>query len=300
MGYSFLALALVFGLIKVYCGKKTSYAANCIRNAIVINTVRTTICFFIGIAIALASGTKTFYFEQPGIVLIAFMSGVCMACFTVSWLLSINNSAYMLVEVFVMGGVFVPLIFCRVFYGEHISALQAIAGGMLVVSVYCMCSCDKKAKKKITLKNYLLLIVCAISSGMSDFSQKVYVKESENINIVLFNVYTYLFAAIILLGVYLIFKLKEKRKNQQAPSYVIIRPIFHYVLIMAGCLFLNSYFKTLSSQYLDAVLLYPLNQGLAVVFSLIMSVTLFNEKINRKGIAGIIIALLSVILINVC
>ena len=298
MGYLFLFLALLFGLIKVYCGKKTSYVANCSMNAIIINTVRMVISFFIGIAIALISGTETFFFEQPEAVLIAFMSGACMACFTVSWLLSVNNSAYMLVEVFVMGGVFVPLILCRLFYGEPVSILQGIAGILLIISVYFMCSYDKIEKGKMTFKNFWLLILCAISSGMSDFSQKVYVKEFENISIILFNIYTYLFAAIILIGIYVIFKLKEK--NKQESSYVIVKPVFYYVLIMAGCLFLNSYFKTLSSKHLDAVLLYPLNQGLAVVFSFVMSVVLFKEKMNYKGTAGIIIALVSVIIINFC
>ena len=299
MGYLFLALALLFGLIKVYCGKKSSYVADCFINAIIINTVRMLTCFFIGTVIALATGIETFFFEQPKVVLIALLSGVSIVCFTVRWLMSVNSSAYMLVEVFVMAGVFVPVILCRIFYGESISILQTIAGIMLVIAVYCMCSCGEKAKVRISFNRFFLLIICAISSGMSDFFQKVYVNEYENLNIALFNVYTYLFAAIILLAVYIVFKLKEKEKYKLNSPIIVIKPIFYYVLIMAGCLFLNSYFKTLSSKHLDAVLIYPLNQGLAVVCSFIMSATLFKEKINAKGIAGIIIALIAVILINV-
>ena len=214
MGYLFLSLALISGLIKAYCGKKTSYAANCSLNAIIINTVRMLICFLIGIAIALSSGINNFFFEQPGAVLTSFMSGVFIACFTVSWLLSVNNSAYMLVEVFVMGGVFVPLLLCRAFYRESISILQAIAGLMLVFSVYCMCGCDKKTKGRLTLKNLLLLTICALSSGMSDFCQKVYVKEYGGVNIVLFNMYTYLFAAIMLSVTYIVLNSKEKSKHK--------------------------------------------------------------------------------------
>ena len=299
MGYLFLFLALLFGLIKAYCGKKSSCAADCPLNAIIINVVRMMICFLIGIVIALATGIESFLFEQPKAVLIAFLSGVSIACFTVSWLVSVNNSAYMLVEVFVMGGVFIPVIFCRIFYGEPISTMQVIAGLMLVLAVYFMCSCGEKINGEITVNKLFILIICAISSGMTDFFQKVYVKEQENLNVVLFNVYTYLFATIILLAVCVVFKLKEKEKYRLKSPNIVIKPIFYYIFIMAGCLFLNSYFKTLSSKYLDAVLIYPLNQGLAVVSSFIMSATVFKEKINAKGIAGIIIALTAVIIINV-
>ena len=300
MGYLFLSLALIFGLIKVYCGKKTSYVANCSLNAIIINTVRMLICFLIGIVIVLSTGVKSFCFEEQGAMLTSFMSGVFIACFTVSWLMSVNNSAYMMVEVFVMGGVFVPLILCWIFNGEPISVPQAIAGLMLVFAVYCMCSDGKKTKGKMTSRNLILLIICAISSGLSDFSQKVYVNSFASSSIALFNMYTYLFAAIILAVCYFVFKSKEKDEDKQKTLSTVVRPIFPHILIMAFCLFLNAYFKTLSSKYLDAILLYPVSQGLAVVFSLIMSVTLFNEKINFKGILGIIIALVSVILINIC
>ena len=54
-----------------------------------------------------------------------------------------------------------------------------------------------------------------------------------------------------------------------------------------------------AAKYLDAILLYPLNQGCAVVLSLAMSVVLFKEKISAKGIVGIVLSVAAMILINV-
>ena len=67
---------------------------------------------------------------------------------------------------------------------------------------------------------------------------------------------------------------------------------------MALCLFANSYFKTLAAGYLNAVLLYPLNQGCALILSAIMSATLFQEKLTLKAVIGMVTAFAGLLIIN--
>ena len=67
---------------------------------------------------------------------------------------------------------------------------------------------------------------------------------------------------------------------------------------MSLCLYINSYFKTLSAGYISSTQLYPLNQGASVILSLLMSSIFFKEKINGKCILGICLAVIAVLLIN--
>jgi multidrug transporter EmrE-like cation transporter len=67
---------------------------------------------------------------------------------------------------------------------------------------------------------------------------------------------------------------------------------------MALCLFANSYFKTLAAARLDAVLMYPLNQGAALILSSAMASLLFREKLTAKAIAGIVLAFAGLVIIN--
>jgi hypothetical protein len=53
MGYLYLIFALAFGLIKIYCGKRSSAAATCSYKAIIINTVRMILCVIIGLLFVL-------------------------------------------------------------------------------------------------------------------------------------------------------------------------------------------------------------------------------------------------------
>ena len=299
MGYLYLTLALCFGLIKAYCGKRSSSVASSPYNAILINTVRMTICVLFGAIIVLISGISSFMDTSHELILIALLSGVGSAAFTVSWLMAVNTNAYMIVEVFIMGGTIIPLTLSSILYHEKIETIQVIGILILLVAVYCMCTYRSREKIKLSLRSLLILLLCAISSGFADFSQKLYIRQITNASISLFNLYTYIFAAITLFIIFLFIRVKAKEREKLTPAKKIVRPIIHYVVIMAICLFLNFYFKTNAAGHLDAILLYPLNQGCAVVLSLLMSVVLFKEKTTLKGIVGIALSLVAMILINI-
>ena len=198
MGYLFLAFALTFGIIKAYCGKKTASAAALARDAVMINAVRMSICAFLGIAIVLFSGASDTLISEK-IILISLLSGVANAAFTVSWLLSVHSMAFMMVEVFVMGGSIIPLLLCAVIYKEKISAFQIFGVLLLLIAVYCMCTRDRTGKIRMAPRDLIPLLLTAVSSGLCDFSQKLFVKEAGGVNTATFNFYTYLFATVILL-----------------------------------------------------------------------------------------------------
>lgn len=260
--------------------------------------IRMILCTVIGLLIVSLKDVSSLSLTTPKLLLPAILCAVGTATFTVSWILAVRTMIYMLVEVFVMAGVIIPLTLCAVLYNEPIGPMQIIGLLLLLAGVYLMCTYKKSEKARLSLKNFLLLLLCTFSSGISSFSQKLYVKGIENADASVFNFYTYLFAAIILLGIFLCFRLKEKKKGTLPSSRAVVKPIFHYIVIMAVCLFLNTYFKTLSASHLDAILLYPLEQGSSVVLSLTMSIFIFKEKITIKGIVGIALSVISVILIN--
>ena len=68
--------------------------------------------------------------------------------------------------------------------------------------------------------------------------------------------------------------------------------------MMGICLFLNSYFKTLAAHYIDAAQLYPLCQGLSLIFSSLMATFLLKEKLDFRGTVGIAVAFGALLVIN--
>lgn len=299
MGYLFVFIALLCGVTKGYCGKRSSGTLVNNSDAMLVNTVRMLACIFIGFVIIAVQGDFGSLASSWKLVAIAALSGISTASFTVSWLLSVKTGAYMMVDVFLLMGVMLPLLICNFMYGESIHLFQWLGIALLMVAGYIMCTYNKSIKGRMTLKALVLLVICALSNGLCDLSQKMFVREVEGGNIATFNLYTYLFAALTLAICFFVFRAGERSHCEPQSPKKVIMPIIGYIAVMAVCLFLNSYFKTAAGHYLDAVQIYPLSQGGAVILSMVMSAVFFKEKINLRCIMGVAISFAALLLINV-
>lgn len=299
MGYLFLGLALAAGITKGYCGKKTSFAVVSRSDSMIMNLLRMLLCILIGFFLVLVQNGAQALIPDGFTLLVTALSGVASAAFVVSWLLSVRTGAYMMVEVFLLLGVVVPIALCRVFFNEAIGVWQIVGIVVLLVAVFIMCTYNSSIKGRMSVGSFMLLLLCGLSNGVADFSQKLFVKSSPEGSIAAFNFYTYVFAAVVLLVAYLIFRQADKRSGGEIRKpFSVIKPIWYFVVIMAVCLFANSFFKTLAAQYIDAVQLYPLNQGCSVILSLLMSSLIFKERINAKCIVGICLSFVALLMIN--
>lgn len=299
MGYLFLSLALAAGITKGYCGKKTSFAIVTGSDSMIMNVLRMLLCIVIGFLLIAVQNDLPLLIPDGSLLLVTALSGVASAAFVVSWLLSVKSGAYMMVEVFLLIGVIVPIALCRVFFDEEIGIWQMLGIAVLLVAVFIMCTYNASVKGRMSVGSFLLLLLCGIANGIADFSQKIFVKVIPEGSVAVFNFYTYVFAAVALALAYIVFRIIDDRSGFKPRKPIeVVKPIWIYVLIMAICLFANSFFKTQAALYLDAVQLYPLNQGCSVVLSLLMSAIVFKEKINAKCIIGICLSFVALIMIN--
>jgi len=297
MGYLFLAIALLAGATKGYCGKMTSGYVQGYKDAMLANTIRMVFCVLIGLGLIVANGNLVYIVPSINIIAISALSGITTSVFVVCWLISVKKGAYMMLDVFLMLGVLVPLLLGRFFFQEAIKGTQWLGIGILFVAVYIMCSYNNSIKGRMGISSFVLLIVCGLANGLTDFSQKMFVKMAGDVPIAVFNLYTYIFSTVTLLVFYFIFKRKETAGTEQKNTG--IRKIFGYILVMSVCLFANSYFKTTAAEYLDSAKLYPLSQGASLILSSVMSAVLFHEKITFKCFIGLVISFVGLIVLNV-
>ena len=294
MGYLFLAFALMAGLTKGYCGKRLGgFAANT-QSAVMLNMIRMLLCIGFAFAVLLLNGDLASVSLSPTLILISALSGVGSSFFVVSWLMAVRKNAYMMIDVFLMLGTLVPMLLGYALFSEPITLRQWIGFTLLIVATLVMCSYNKAIKTKLTLPALLLLLACGAASGITDFSQKLFVKTFPQLPITVFNLYTYVFAALTLAIVFAIVARKEKPKFENSAS----RSRFLYVFIMAAALTANSQFKTMAAVHLDSAKLYPLTQGIALGLSTLMATVCFKEKFTRKAGLGITLAFAALLIMN--
>lgn len=296
MGYLFLALALLAGSTKGYCGKKTSGFVREYKDAMFTNFVRMVLCILISFLLLALSGRLSLLAVDLNVVLITLLSGVTTSVFVVAWLLAVRRGAYMMLDVFLMLGVIVPLLLSEFLFDEKIRLNQWAGLSVLLVAVVIMCSYNNQIKEKMSLKSLGLLVLCGIANGLTDFSQKLYVKTVADSSAAVFNFYTYIFSALVLLVFYLGAKVTDKTGSSSETD--VLRRVGGYVAVMSVCLFLNSYFKTMAAGILPSAILYPLSQGASLILSSFMSMLFFKEKLTAKCITGIALSFAGLLIIN--
>ncbi len=297
MGYLFLSLALLSGVTKGYCGKKTGDLTKTTEDAISVNFLRMLICMALGMVLVLVGGQGVALRVGGNTLLIMALSGITTTTFVVTWILSVKRGAYLLLEVFLMLGVLVPIISSLFIYKEAVAPMQWMGIALLVLSAYLMCSYSNREKEKITPVSLLLLTLCGLSSGATDFLQKVFVNVAPETPISVFNFYTYTWSALLLLPLLLVFT-KGSIKRAYDGAKTILTKAAGYIAIMAVCLFLHAYFKTAAAGHLSATALYPLSQGGGLVLSMLMTALCFREKPTFRCIFGICVAFLGLLFIN--
>lgn len=290
MGYLFLGISLLAGATKGFCGKKISGKVESMKSTFYVNIIRMILCAFIGFWVVAAEGLPLLKIDGSTLIITA-LSGVSTSVFVASWITSVKKGSYVMIDVFLMMGVGVTVALCRLFFQEPIKLNQYIGYFMLIIAAYILCSYSSNIKGKFTAKSLITLVICGLSNGLADFSQKWFIYSVPGGSIGVFNFYTYIFSAISLM----IFFLMIKETNQDDGKSF---DVFLIIAIMSVCLFANSYFKTLAARFIDSATLYPLSTGASLIISVLMASVFFKEKATVKCIVGVVIAFISLIIMN--
>lgn len=306
MGYVFALIAVLCGATKGFCGKKISGYTSELKSAAFANFLRMTLCILIGFFFVLFDTSVGIggLAASGQVVGISLISGISTSVFVISWLLAIRRGAFMMVDVFLTVGVVIPMILSNIFYGEPIGLNDGIGVALLLVAAAIMCSYSSGIKQKVRLGDILLMSLSGAANGFVSFSQKMFVNNGEGSSATVFNFYTYVFSAAVLLAFYLISTYTEKRAAVAAEGGKVPEKkgmplsVLAYVTAMAICLFAHSFFNTLAAQQLSAAELYPLSQGLALTLASIMAAVFFGEKIKLRSVIGIAITFVGLLVIN--
>ena len=295
MGYIFLAIALLTNNIKGYCGKQMSRFSAKLNDTLLICFFRMLMC--IGTSAIILAVTGGFFGLEITSKLIGYaaFSGVSTAILVAAWLFAANSSGYMMLEVFQMLGVGVTIFMSFVFYREEITVRDLIGFCVLVFAAYLM---HAGTKIKPTLKTLAVVILCGLANGMTDFSQKAFIYSGLDTTTAQFQLCSYVFAAATLILLYTAMTAGKKPEDNDGGAVAIFKKTWYFVLIMAVCLYGNSFFKTEAANYLSAAKLYTLSQGGTMAIGTLMSAFIFKEKLTLKSYVSIAITFIGLLIIN--
>ena len=294
MGYLFLAIALLTNNIKGYCGKQMSRYSAKLNDTLLICFFRMLMCIGTSAIILAVTGGYFGLEITPKLIGYAAFSGISTAILVAAWLFAANSSGYMMLEVFQMLGVGVTILMSFAIFKEEITVRDIIGFCILVFAAYLM---HAGTKVKPTLKTLAVVILCGLANGMTDFSQKAFIYSGLDTTTAQFQLCSYVFAAVTLIVLYTAMTAGKKTEEKNGAT-AILKKTWYFVLIMAVCLYANSYFKTEAANYLSAAKLYTLSQGGTMAIGTLMSAFLFKEKLTLKSGISIAITFIGLLIIN--
>lgn len=291
MGYIYLMISLSAGTAKGFFGKKISAQVNSLRDAAATNVLRMVLCCGISLLLMLTGVENSGFSVDLSGAVIGGLAGVFLSAFTITWLFSVQHGAFVLVSVAQMFGVIVTLLCSCMVLHSRPTFLQYTGIAVLIAAVLIMGSYSKKLKGNLSAKAVILIALCGLFSGLYDFTLKLFTHYSSGSKSML-NLLTYAVSAVILLGVVLLSK-----KSCNTPR-LVLKPLLLPIILMSVFLFLNSYFKALATEHLDATQLYPIYQAGGLILSAAMSAVFFKERITLRCILGMALAFCAIVLLK--
>ena len=302
--------------LKGYCGKRLSCFVRCTEDTCIFNSLRMLFCIFIGIAMVFAEGSQGFLLVEPGMLAVCALSGFSNAAFLIFWMLAIQKNSMVSVDVGLTLGALIPSVLCTLIFGESFSVPKMAGFAMILIATVVLAGGGKKSDKRSPI-GILLLSLAAIGDGVTGFSQQLYkhcyteggsVAQSYYPKTV-FHFYTYVFAALALLAVWLYYHLDGAKKkaageietNKIRSGAVIPLRVAIHIFIMAVCLFAANYLQTVvtNDMGMSSQILYPVLKGGCLITVNFTAMIFFGEKITRRSIIGSLIALCGIITMSI-
>lgn len=309
MVYLIVFLALVALTVKGYCGKRISTDAQGVFDTSMFNLLRLVMCTVIGFCIVLAGSAGESLAIDGGMVGICVLAGASNAAFLVGWMLAVQKNTMVAVDVTLTLGALLPAVLCALFFNEPISLGKLCGFALILVASFVLSKNGTGVKKKAGFLSVFLLVFAALGDGLTGFSQQLF-KQFYTVNgthtsgriypDAVYHFYTYVFAALILLLVWIGLLWVRRHRGATLPSrrgaYLHALP---YIAVMALCLFGANYAQTTAtgSFGMSSQVLYPVIKGGCLVTANVTAL-FFGERFTKRSALGTGIALCGIICLN--
>lgn len=299
MGYIFLVMSMAGGLGKGLLGRKVSGDVSDFKGCIYVNIMRLLFCALLGLLLVVATDVGGFSDINSIEIRIYSLSAISTAVFLVCWMYEYKSEAYVFLNIFIMLGSIVTCVCGLIVYKEPIPTGKWISLLIILCAVFIMSGYNHQLGKKIG-KHIIILILGTMASAIADFTQTMYVREIGR-TVMRFNFFTYVFALIMLLAVYLIYagihNLKGDAGKLTSKLYAKKSIIMYFAI--SACLYMNALTKTMANRTMQISQIYPVLSAATLIASAVMAHILFKEKINRRSVCAISMALAGIVGLSV-
>lgn len=293
MGFLLLLAAAVFNMTKSYGSKKISGRVAGFAETVDISLCRNILCTVIGAAIIACTSPMGFVLPTKGLI-ICFVAGLAVGLNYVVWVLALKSGVYLFANATNTASFIIAVFAGVAFFNEELTPAKVLAILLILAALAFMGKYQTRTRGKITPKHLILLFLVFVSQGVSSVSQKWFTREFPEIPAHTYTLYSLLVSVVILA----IFTLFIPNKPQIKTRVKSLKSFLPWVALMAVCFYATTFFQLAASARLDAVVMYPVYNGLLLLAGNLMAWFCFGEKPNRNSVIGAILVFSAILLIG--
>ena len=270
-------------VLNAFCDKHISSQEGNMHN-ILYNVIKFLIGSLLLLPMALTDSAPKF---ELGVVLCGLACGVMYAVSKTVILKGYEKTSVAFMTLCHAAGMIIPCIIGHFFWLEKLSILSVV-GILLAVTSIVLLKDSKTDKKKFKTVGIVIGIVVFLTSGGVMVAQKLMGLYFAGQSIGAYNFYSFIVAFFILC-----FFAKPKNTDKQSKKSVLICSIGSAVSLSV-----ISFVMTGLAGSVPSVVLFPLFNGLGIIFVCIGSVFAFKEKLSIKNVVGLLLGVCGLCLVN--
>lgn len=222
---------------------------------------------------------------------IAAVFGVLSAVFQLFYTKALAAGPVSLVGLVTNLAILLPVTASAVIYREPLGLFRILGLALLLFAFFTVANLRAPRKKQGGWLGYAAIAMLA--SGCANIAQKIFGKTEVSGESVAFVTCAYLVGAVVCFGFYLV-----RRAVGIRTSYSIgLRPIAS----AAAVGLLLTFFQVANTYAVATIagtILFPAYSGGNIVFTTLAGVLVFHDRLSRRSLAGILLGLLAVVLVN--
>lgn len=274
-----------------FCDKSSSNDVSNMKIAVKYSAVRSVFGAVCTFALAIISVQKL-AFDLPSLWC-AVLFGFAIAVDLINYLflaktgmvalMSVSNQAASLI---------MPTITGIIFFSKPVNPLQWLFVGILLVAIYILCVSSKGIYNDFSAKTVIMLIIRFLAGGFGTISMQTFA-EVGNGNTNLFLSISYLVSAVLFFAVYPFIKKENSNSNIKISKKLLILALIASIMVFGA-----NAFTVMAARILDPIVQFSVTAVGGIVLNLLLGALCFKEKITAKSAIAVIIAAVSVVVIN--
>ena len=254
------------------------------------------ICVCIGVA-----GTGLYF--NPGSLVYSVLFALFYAGSTVTFVLAVGCGSLALTATIHSFALIIPIIVGFAVWNEPISTIKIVGIVFLCASLLCIAE-KGNADSKISPRWVLLMCVSFLCEGLAPVSLTAHKKavgeelaaKSESMVLVV----AYIIAVVGLFVTVLAFEGKKKKTGvATVPVSKVIKFALPFAGVAGACNGIYNYVYSVASGKFDVSKFVPVVTAGQIIFTALVSVLLFKEKLSKKQYVSICCGIVAIVLLNV-